>query len=698
MKRLLRPLPDGLTAVPCRAAARRQATCIAAQRPGDKHRPSIGGLCLLALAATISATAALVPTEWRQRQEFNVTAPGVVRVELPDATFDAAQADLADLRLLDPAGRETALLLDQPPMPVARTVRPASFQPRMEHGASVLTLATGTDDPLAAVTLETPHPRFLRGVRIELSPDGSNWTTVDQGVPFFRQWGAENMELALGNRSAAWIRLSVSGDALPFTGATLALAAGPAPAPVPVGARITARDEFAGETVLTLALDGRHAPLASLELETPEPLFMRQVTVTVRDVRDLVSSERTVGSGTLYRVALDGAPARAQSDLRLNHTPLTRELLVHIHNGDSLPLAITGVRLKRRPVSVLFMAPAAGTYTLLSGNAQATAPRYDLAAFAGELRGAAAMTVTPGPMQDTPNYQPRASLAEAPLPDVPLVGAPLDTQDWTRRKPVQITATGVQELELDPAALAGAREDFADLRLLRAGNQIPYILERPALARSLTLTPAPAPDARRPSISVWQVKLPHRGLPLLRLALTSDTALFQRQFRLYEKISASDGRTYEHTLASGAWSRTPEPGSPRSRVFDLGDRLQTDTLFIETDNGDNPPISLASVKAEHAVVRLVFKSVETDGFELIYGHPSVLSPRYDLSLVAVKLLTVGRASARLGSEEVQSEGFAQGALRQLKGGAVFWAALGLVVVVLLGVVARLLPKPESPKT
>ena len=79
---------------------------------------------------------------------------------------------------------------------------------------------------------------------------------------------------------------------LPFTGARLMLASGPAPEPVPVGARIAGRDEFAGETVLTLVLDGRHAPLSALELDTPAPLFTRRVTVTVRDVRDLVASER----------------------------------------------------------------------------------------------------------------------------------------------------------------------------------------------------------------------------------------------------------------------------------------------------------------------------------------------------------------------------------------------------------------------
>ncbi len=661
-------------------------------------RPLRNAIVLAALTGAVSAFAAIVPTEWRHRQDIKVTAAGVVRVELPDATFDAAQPDLADLRLLDPDGREIALLVDTPTAPRARTTRPASFEARLENGNTVLLLGTGTEDSgLASVALETPHPHFLRAAKIETSSDRNTWTTVDEGVPLFRQWGAERLIISLNHRPAAWIRITVQGATVPFSGATLQLAAAAPVSALPVGARITHREEFAGETVLTVTLDGKHAPLTALELDTPEPLFMRRVTVAVRDARDLVPGERTVGTGTLYRVAVDGAKPRAQLELNFSHQPLSPELLVHIHNGDSPPLAVNGLSVKREPAGLRFLAPTAGRYTLLTGNPQAKAPRYDLAALVGDLQAATAAIVSPGPLQDTPNYQPRASLAEPPLPDVPLTGAPLDPEGWTRSKPVQLNSAGVQELELDAATLAGARHDFADLRLVRAENQIPYLLERPKLARSLTLAPEASPDTRRPSVSVWRLKLPHAGLPLLRLALASDTPLFQRQFRLYEKVTAGDGRSYEHTIASGEWSRTPEPGSPRTRVFELSDRLQTDTLFLETDNGDNPPITLAGVKAEHAVVRLIFKTGETDGFELLYGNDRTAAPRYDLSLVAPQLLTAGRHAARLGAEDAAPEGFARGALRHLKGGYLFWGALSLVVVVLLVVVARLLPKAETTK-
>jgi hypothetical protein len=91
------------------------------------------------------------------------------------------------------------------------------------------------------------------------------------------------------------------------------------------------------------------------------------------------------------------------------------------------------VSARQHPVSLLFLAPAAGSYTLLSGNAQATAPRYDLAAFAGEMRAAGAASVAAGNLEAMPDYRPRESLGTAPLPDVPLTGAPLDTQAWASR-------------------------------------------------------------------------------------------------------------------------------------------------------------------------------------------------------------------------------------------------------------------------
>lgn len=661
----------------------------------DRLRP------LLALLA-VAGHAALTPTEWPHRQALGVPAPGLTKVVLPAGTFDSAQPDLSDLRLVDARGQETPYLLDRDlaarGFEPVRALNPKSFRSAPSGDTTQLLIETGTTGPLDTIELETSVPFFLKAAHVEISADGTVWQSLGAAVPVFRQFGAEQLRLALERREAAFVRVTLDdfrSRPVAFTGAKLRPAPTRAEPPplAPLGAQITRRDEFAGETVLTLTLDGRHVLLAALAFDTKDPLFMRRVTVAIREVQGAVSAEHTIGAGTIYRVALDGAPARAQLELPLAFTPPTRELLVHIHNGDSPPLTVDGVAAKQHPVNLLFMAPAAGTYSLLSGNPQAAAPRYDLAAFAGEMRGAGAASVVPGAVEAMPDYHPRESLGTAPLPDVPLLGAPLDTKDWSYRKPVQLARAGVQELELDPEALARSRSDYGDLRLLRDGNQIPYVLEQPALARALTLTPGVAPDAKHPAVSIWRLTLPHPGVPLRRLVLTSATPLFQRQFRLYEKATTADGRAYENTLAAGAWSRTPEPGVLETRTFELTERPRTDTLWLETDNGDNPAIVLGPVQAVYPVVRLVFKTAETEGFTLAFGNPAAGAPRYDLGLVAVKLLTAGRNVAQLpaGTPAVATRKLFAG----LDGGYVFWAALALVVVVLLVVVAKLLPKPPA---
>lgn len=668
-----------------------------------RPRPERLVLCLSLLAA-LPGVAALVPTEWRYRQALEVPAPGLVEVALPPATFDAAQPGLTDLRLLDPAGREIPYVIERgrngvSPLAPKRSQPVNSFTVTSGPDSTTLLIQPGPAGPLAALELATRAPFFLKGAHVDISANGLDWESLGPAMPLFRQFGAEQLQLPLNGRKAAFVRVTLDdfrSRPVDFSGARVLVsperAALPAPPTITVDATIRQREEFAGETVLTVTLPGARLPLAAFSFEATDPLFTRRVHVTVREFNGDQPGERAIANGTLYRVALEGNETRAQLDVPADLLAPAGELLIHIDNGDSPPLAITAVRAKLFPEGLRFLAATAGTHLLLTGNPQRGAARYDIAAFAEQLRGTNAVRLAPGAIEETPGYRPSETLAAPPLPEIPLAGAPLDSRDWTTRRSVHLDNAGVHELELDPAALSGARADFADLRLVHAGNQIPYLLERTALSRSLALKLELVPDKARPNVSRWRVQLPHAGLPVNRVALTTSTPLFSREFQLYELVPDVNGTMQPLPVGSTRWDRTPEPGSPATRGIPLPNRLRTDTLWIETPNGDNPAIALDTLRATYPVVRLVFKTVGTADFALLYGNPSVPAAYYDLSMVATRLLTAPRAVARL--DEVPPANAKAPRFEGKVSVFVFWGALALVVVVLLAVVARLLPKAD----
>lgn len=671
------------------------------------HRDLPVRLAAVLLVAATTAHAALVPTEWSHRQPLDVPRAGLVSVTLPAATFEHAQRNLEDLRVVDANGREIAYLLDgQLHARVSMPTEPspwraaASFRSERTREGTQLVIETGVAGPLDTLELQTAAPFFLLAAHVEVSSDGRTWESLGAALPLFRQFGAEQLRIPLARRKAAFVRVTLDDFRVrdvAFTAARVLPAPSVAaePEPLPVETRLVRREEFAGETVLTLELAARHVPLARLTFDARDAVFMRRVVVAVREVAGEKTVERPLGSGTIYRVALDGAESRAELSVPIIHPPSARELIVHVVNGDSPPLALDAVRAAMRPVKLLFVAQP-GPHFLLTGNAQADAPRYDLAAFAGELRRADAFALAPGDVQPTPDHRPRASLTESPLPDVPLLGGAIDASAWSYRRAVRIATPGVQELELDPAALARSATTLADLRLVRDGHQIPYVLERPALARALPVEPVAVADPKRPNVSLWRVTLPFFRLPVQRVTLTTAAPLFERQFRLFEKTADANGRAIEASLAAGTWTRTPTPGAPTTRTFELNRAPQTDTLWIETDNGDNPALPLGPVQLVHPVARLIFKVDQPDGVALLHGNPAAAAPRYDLSLLAPKLLHAHREIAALDAPGAAASEPLLARLSRLGTGRVaFWAALAVVVIALLATVARLLPRPPA---
>src|SRR5215471_6251796 len=128
---------------------------------------------IVALAIITAAQTCLAfdPNEWRNTQALEVPAKGLVRINVPVATLDAAQPGLEDLRIVDSTGSQVPYLIERVLPDAESAIRPTEFRSTIENGATQLNLKTGTGAPIIGVTLETPATQFMKAVDIEGSND-----------------------------------------------------------------------------------------------------------------------------------------------------------------------------------------------------------------------------------------------------------------------------------------------------------------------------------------------------------------------------------------------------------------------------------------------------------------------------------------------------------------------------------------------
>jgi hypothetical protein len=650
-------------------------------------------VCAFALWAGLSAAANL-PSDWQREQTFDIASAGLVKISLPVETLDSARPGLEDLRLYDDAGNEIPWLIERP-MPAPRVVQSArSFRVTLNADNTVVTLEPGLTQPVDAITLETPANNFIKGVKVESSDDGNRWQTLAQGQPVFRQpVGAGYLQVSFPATGSKWLRLTVDdrrSQPVPITGARVHAAAAERVPTEWIPAAISARDENPGETRLALNLGAANLDVAAVQIITAEPLFMRQAVFAVPQIAEGSIVEQTVGQGVVYRVNVEGQTPSENLAAPLEYKVRSRELYLFLKNGDSPPLAVTAVRVERRPVFLVFLARQPGTFHLLTGNSHCDGPRYDLAALNMNLRSVAVSAVKIPPPGGNPNFH-----APEVLPGVEPGGAALDFSEWSFRKPVKITAAGAQQVELDTDVLSHAQPGFGDLRILRGSNQVPYILQRTSISRRLEASATATNDSKQPGLSRWILRLPRAGLPLTRLTCEARTPLFERSMSLYEELADERGTPYRHQLGGASWKQTPDRKSTDFALA-LESAPRSDTFFLETENGDNPPVELEKFQMVYPATRLLFKGKPGDELFLYYGAGRAAPPRYDLSLVAGQMLAAEKNVPALSAEEALNKT----PLREHQpgqGGLIFWGVLAVVVVALLAVISRLLPKSQPMK-
>lgn len=633
---------------------------------------------LLILSLSTAATAADFAA-WTHRQTVRVTQPGLTRLELEPALLDASRTTggtpFHDLRVINPAGVETPYIIALP-----RTMRPASvnaegFKATLNPTTTVLEFQPPDTLTIQELVLKTNGENFIKAATLEASSDGTTWQTLSRGEVLCRQNGTERLRLPIA--PAVWKHFRITIDdsrtrPVAFTGAQIVREL-PELRTVPHPATIRSRTEEKNASRLTLDLGTANMMLGSVRVHTPELVFQR--------VSTLLNATHT-----LFRIQHETFTAE---DLQIpaHQLAATREVELVIHNGDSPPLRLDRVEVTRHLVPLVFQADTAGEWQLYIGNAQAPEPRYDIAALSDKLRDANASSATASAVAANAEFRKTAT-----APAVGETGAAIDVSAWSFQRAIQISEAGVIELELDPAVLARCENDLNDVRIVREGHQVPFLAIKPGLERERAVSFVEVADPKTPSSTKWDITMPFPNFPGSTLLLDSPTPLFRRTLSVTELIHNEQGH-FERILGTANWQRTPGQ-SPVTFHLPLYTAPRTETIRLTTDNGDNAPLQLTSVRVVYPIVRLLFRVPDTKPLHICYGNRRAPRTRYDLDLVRREFETATKVAATLGDEE-KLPGYEADPLIRGKGSPWLWAALALVVGALLWVVAKMLPKQKA---
>lgn len=641
------------------------------------------------------AGAAGLPDDWQHEQTFEVTNAGLVKLSLPRESIGVARADLGDLRVYDEAGNEVPYLVQHPSPAPRMPWTPKLFRVTQNPQNTVITIETGTTDPIdllmlaMQVTPANANRTYAKFVEVESSTDGRRWGMLLRR-DFYLNPAAQLRINFDSLEIRPWLRVTLAdsrSEQIPFTGAFLMTAPTEVAREEVVPVAITDRQEAPGKTRLSLRLPEANLDISRLVIVSPQQGGTRSVTFTVEDIEGDSVSERPIGSRTIFSSVTED-DFSTNLYVSLSSQVRSRELFMSIDNEDGPPLVINGARARRMPVYLVFSAKHAGTYHLLTGNAAVTSPPYDLADLRPQSRSVAVSLLDFSPLKSNASYHAREG-----LPEPQENGAVLDVAAWGFRKPIKITGDGVQKLVLDPEVLSRSRLGVEDLRVVRDGKQVPYIREHTLDSRAITPVVIATNSSENPRLSRWILKLPRPHLPVNRLLCEHRGFVFQRNMVLYEELSNEHGEKYRRILSQSTWIQLPDRKG-REYALSFDSPPQTDTLYLETDNGDNLPLELENFRMFYPVTQLLFKAKEGEPLMLYYGNAEAEAPHYDLSLAATELLAANKTTASLGVEEVLKKPWTWFGTDG-KGGAVFWGILALVVVALLLVIARLLPKSDA---
>ena len=229
------------------------------------------------------------------------------------------------------------------------------------------------------------------------------------------------------------------------------------------------------------------------------------------------------------------------------------------------------------------------------------------------------------------------------------------------------------------------------------GRQIPYLVERSSEPLSIELSLAKlstrpgALGAAPASESVYRIGLPYAGLPSPRLVLSTSARVFKRPIHVARRARGRIRRRRDpwiETLGTATWVAR-QSGHAGARAGDgAAPSVDAKEVLLIVEEGDNTPLPIASARLLLPAYRMRLFREQGQALRLAYGRTDLAPPSYDLALLAPRVFGVSAVEVSPGPERAERAGGAAAIVSP----RLFWGILGVAVIVLVGLIARLVLK------
>ena len=234
--------------------------------------------------------------------------------------------------------------------------------------------------------------------------------------------------------------------------------------------------------------------------------------------------------------------------------------------------------------------------------------------------------------------------------------------------------------------------DFRDLRLVDGqGQQWPYVLKDTRAMMPVRLTEAKASVSNH---SAWTFKMAGRVVSLAMIP-PAGAPYFSRS----ANVTFQREGLQPEAVWSGWLTSNPDNRGARSElVLTLdGTARGEGTYTLDLDDGGDAPLTGLAMEATVTVPQLTAVLAAGD-YRALWGAPAQHAVRYDLERVNDVLQEL-RTTPRMAEPAIANASYVAPTLLEQTGGMtrwIFWAVLGLAVVVLGGLTVRI-ARTEPPK-